>query len=547
MMFSRNAALAPRLRNRFFREGTHMNRITLTLLTIAATADARKFYADDPLLYEPKPRDAGAPKSRKLSDIYDLFSHQFSDLGERQPDPKTKKPPIRARAINTIEDPLQGAWWEQRHYYKRMSRAELQRGPGNTSAPSTRGKWTIVGAKAEGVTPGFQMIDADKRRYFVKFDPLSNPEIATAADQISSKLFYALGYHVPENYLIYFDVNQLELGADVELADAKGKTRKMTQRDLYEILLKVPKNKEGKYRGTASLALPGKPIGPPRYYSTRADDPNDVVPHEHRRDQRGLRLICAWLAHEDSRAINNIDVLATTADGVKYIKHFLLDFGSTLGSASTKANSPRSGLQFFDWTDAAKNFFSLGLHIPYVDFAKYPHLPSVGRFEAKVFDPERWVPEYPNPAFRNALPDDDFWMAKQIMSLRDDEIRAMVETGQYTDPRATEWVTKCLIERRDKIGKVFFAKVLPIDRFRVENGTVAWDDLGGAKEAVTMQWHSFDNETEKRTAMAGATTARMPEASSFLCLEVVRAARPAQKVFVYFRPGGQLVGVEREW
>ena len=522
-------------------------RLFLLIVLVAAAADARKFYADDPLPREPKPRDAGAPKSRKLSDVYDLFSHQFSDLGERQPGKKSGKTPIRAQGINTVEDPLQGSWWERRHYYRRMSLEELKRGPGDARAPSRRGKWTIVGAKAEGVTPGFQMIDAEKRRYFVKFDPLGNPEIATAADQISSKMFYALGYHVPENYLIHFTVDQLELGADVELTDAKGIARKMTERDLYEILLKVPQAKDGRYRGTASLALPGKPIGPPRYYGTRADDPNDVVAHEHRRDQRGLRLMCAWLAHEDSRAINNIDVLATR-DGVKYIQHFLLDFGSTLGSASTKANSPRSGMQFFDWADSAKNFFSLGLHVPYLDFAKYPkNLPSVGRFEAKVFDPERWVPEYPNPAFRNALPDDDFWAAKQIVSLRDDDIRAIVETGQYSDPRATDWVTKCLIERRDRIGKVFFAKVLPLDRFRVSAGALEWDDVSGSKEPVSVQWHAFDNETEKRTAITGAASAKVPDASGFLCAELSRAARPAHKVLVYLRPNAQVVGVEREW
>jgi hypothetical protein len=521
-------------------------RYLLLIVLLAGAAQARKFYADDPLLTEPKPRDAGTPKSRKLSDIYDLFSHQFGELGERQPDPKTKKPPIRAQGINTMEDPLEGSWWNKRHYYKRMTLDELRRGPGNAKPPSTKGKWTIVGAKAEGVTPGFQMIDAEKRRYFVKFDPLSHPEIATSADQISSKIFYAMGYHVPENYLIYFTIDQLELGADVELLDAKGKPRKMTQRDLYEILLKVPKTEDGKYRGTASLALPGKPIGPPRYYGTRADDPNDVVPHEHRRDQRGLRIICAWLAHEDSRAINNIDILATR-DGVKFIEHYLLDFGSTLGSASTKANSPRSGMQFFDWTDSAKNFFSLGFHIPYLDFAKYPKLPSVGRFESKVFRPNEWVPEYPNPAFRNALPDDDFWAAKQVMSLRDDEIRAIVETGEYTDKRATDWVTKCLIERRDKIGKAFFAKVLPLDRFRIADGALAWEDVSGSTEPVQVQWHTFDNETEKRTAIAGATSARVPQSNGFLCAELSRSARPTQKVFVYLRPDGRLVGVEREW
>ena len=526
--------------------------LTLILLTAMLTgaSSARKFYDDDPILREPKRRDVGQLKSRKLSDIYDLFSLQFGDLGQRQPAPNSKKPLISAQGINTIENPFDDAWWQPRHYFRRMTLDELRRGPGNSSTPSTRGKWTIVGVKSEGVTPGFQMLDADNRQYFVKFDPRSNPEMATAADRISSKIFYAMGYHVPENYLIYFKEDQLQLGADVEVASAAGKTRKMTNRDLYEILLKVPKTADGRYRGTASLSLPGQPIGPPQYFGTRSDDPNDVVRHEHRRDQRALRVFCAWLGHEDSRAIHNID-LALQEDGVRFVRHYLLDFGSTLGSASTKSNSVRSGLPFFSWSESAKNFFSLGLHVPYVDFANYPNLPSVGRLESKTFDPERWVPEYPNPAFRNALPDDEFWAAKQVMSLTDAELRAIVETGEYSDPRAAEWVSQSLIARRDKIGKAFFAKVLPLDRFELRGGALAWEDVSRAAGAVNIQWHHFDNQTEQRTAIAGATNAKTPDfsATGFLCAELTRASAPPQKVFVYLRrrEDAQIVGVERTW
>ena len=521
---------------------------------LAATLTAQKFRAGDPLREEPKPRDVGALKSRKLSDYYDLFLHQFGKPGERQPAKKLKQPPIRARAVNTLGEPFDRAWWEPRHYYQPMSIEQLQRGPGDASAPSRDGKWTIIGAKAEGVTPGFQMFDAKKRRYFVKFDPQTNPEMATSADQISSKLAYALGYHVPENYLIYFTEEQLELGENVELADQTGKKRKMTRRDLTEILLKVPRTKDGRIRGTASLGLPGKPIGPPRYFGTRSDDPNDVVPHEHRRDQRGLHVLFAWIAHDDSRSINNLDILADR-EGVKYVKHYLLDFGSTLGSASTKANSPRSGDYFFSWSESAKNLFSAGLRVPYWAFAKYPDYPSIGKFESKIFDPERWVPEYPNPATLNRLPDDDFWMAKQVVNLSDAEIRAIIATGQLSDAKAAEYLAQCLIERRDKIGKVYFAKVLPLDRFVVRDGALAWEDLSarhgfGGGGAVDIQWHRFDNRAGTRTAIPGAQTAQVPAGSDeYLCAELTQRSAPTHKAFVYLRAAGgpQIVGIDREW
>ncbi len=365
-------------------------RITILLLILAiAPAQARKFFDDDPLEREPAPRKADNVKNRKLSDYFDLFSHQFGKAGQLQPE---KGPKIPSGAINTLGEPMQSGWWEKRHYYKTMTNEELVRGPGQGSPPAD-GPLTVISAKTEGITPGFVMLDSQKRRYFVKFDPLTNPEMATSADAITSRLYYALGYNVPQNYIIYFTNERLVLGENVEVKDNKGRPRKMTRHDLFTIMSRVPKTSDGRYRGTASLALPGKPVGPPRYYGTRADDPNDIVPHEHRRDQRALHVPAAWVAHDDSRAINNLDVVAEE-NGVKFIRHFQLDFGSTLGSASQKANSPRSGIYFFDLKQSAANLFSLGLYVPYWQRANFPNFPSVGRFEWKQFDPEKWVPEY---------------------------------------------------------------------------------------------------------------------------------------------------------
>jgi hypothetical protein len=58
-----------------------MKRILLLLLLLSTPGAAKKFYSDDPLLAEPKPKDVGNPKSRKLSDYYDLFMHQFAGPG----------------------------------------------------------------------------------------------------------------------------------------------------------------------------------------------------------------------------------------------------------------------------------------------------------------------------------------------------------------------------------------------------------------------------------------------------------------------------------
>jgi len=537
----------------------------LALLLGPGSLSGRRFYPDDPLQAAPRPRPVTTALSRKLSEYYDFFSNTFAQPGERQAPARL----IPAQEVNTLGEVPDSSWYTNRHYRNPMSLEELARGAGGESAPSLEGPWTVVAAKAEGITPGFTIVDSRRRRYVLKFDPLNNPEITTAADVISSKFFHALGYFVPDNYVVEFDREQLVLGEDVLLRDSLGREHPMTERDLSEVLLNVPRSPNGKYRSIASFYLTGRPLGPFRYYGTRRDDPNDVVPHEHRRDLRGLSVFCAWLGHDDSRSINTLDMLVEAEQprpggvvpGLRYIRHHLIDFGSTLGSASNGANSPRSGHEYvFAWKPAIVQFFTVGVLVPPWARAKYPDLPSVGRFEWEKFDAAGWVPEYRNAAFSNRLPDDEFWAAKQVMAFTDDAIRAIVRTGQYSNPQAEQWIVESLLARRDKIGRAFLSKVLPLDRFAVENGRLLFDDLGVRHRLVssrnyTVQWFRFDNESEAKTPLDGETSFTLPQqiesaaAGQYFAADI-HAGDPKKMVTVYLRkqPGQvEVVGIDRAW
>ena len=72
---------------------------------------------------------------------------------------------------------------------------------------------------------------------------------------------------------------------------------------------------DGTYRAIAARAVPGRPLGGFRYYGTRPDDPNDVVPHEHRRELRALKVFGAWTNLTDMKAGNTLDTLVTTEYG----------------------------------------------------------------------------------------------------------------------------------------------------------------------------------------------------------------------------------------
>ena len=527
----------------------------LLLPLISAGLPARKFFDDDPLMKEPPPVNVEKVLDRRISDYYDFFSNSFAKLGEQNS--KTKF--TRAKAVNTLGDAPDSAWYTQRHYWKTMSMEELVRGPGDQNAPDATGQLTVVKAKTEGISPGFTMEDSKGRRYNVKFDPLTNPEMATAADVIVSKFFHALGYNVPENYIFTFSRQQLVVASSAALTDAKGKRRPITDRDVTELLLKVPRTSDGRYRAVASYYLRGKNVREFRYQGTRQDDPNDVVPHEHRRDLRGLSVFCAWLGHDDSRAINNTDFLVEE-NGIHFIKHYLIDFGSTSGSASIGPNSPRSGQYLFAVKPTAAEFFSLGLYVPKWARAHYPNLPAVGRFEAATFDPETWVPEYRNPAFVNRLPDDAFWAAKQVMAFTDEQIRALVKLGKFSDPRAEKWIADCLIIRRDKIGKAFLPKVLPLDRFAVEDNRLTFEDLAAkhklaAPRDYAVQWSRFDNNTEQKTPLPGETSLRLPGQiqvagdGEYFAADI-RGEDPKKTGTVFLRKNGgnvEVVGVDRTW
>jgi hypothetical protein len=152
------------------------------------------------------------------------------------------------------------------------------------------------------------------------------------------------------------------------------------------------------------------------------------------------------------------------------------------------------------------------------------------------------------------LPTDELWAAKQVVRFTDEEIRAVVETGMYSDPRAVDWITKCLIERRNKIGRTFLAKVLPLDNFRIESGRLAFDDIAAMynyaqQRKYTVRWSTFDNDSEQKADIAGHAGFEVPDSEAAYLVADINAG-DAKTVAVYVRnsPGRtQVVGVERTW
>ena len=304
-----------------------------------------------------------------------------------------------------------------------------------------------------------------------------------------------------------------------------------------------------------------KLLGPFQLFGTRSDDPNDIVPHEHRRDLRGLFVFAAWLNHNFFLAPNTGDVLIVEND-VPVIRHFLIDFTRTLGSGERGAKTAREGNEtMWNRIGGAKNAAGLAIYTPRWMRARYPKIPAVGHFEYETFDPRRWTPNQPLAPFENRLPEDTYWAAKQVMAFSDDNIRAMVETGMYSDQAATEWIARCLAERRDRIGRAYFSAVLPLDNFSVEKERVVFDDLAVKHGFVSprnhsVSWSGFDNISEQHTEMLSAAdpfqippgARALAEGSYFAARIVSDDSETATTVFLRREKDRfQVVGIDRDW
>jgi hypothetical protein len=521
------------------------------------SAASPRFFPDDPIRRVPETQDASGVQPTEISLAYDSLINLFGHPGTREL--------VRAEDLNSIGDVPDSSWFTNRLGAGTMTAAEITRGVNDDTGPAP-GPWTIRSGKGNGVSPGFTILDSRGKRYFVKFDPPGWNELATGAEVVVTRLYHALGYYVPQTNIAYLRPEDLRLAPDATTTGLDGKPRRMRQKDIRSNLDRAARLPDGRYRVIVSEALPGQPLGGFMYVGTRPDDPNDLVLHENRRVLRALRVFGAWVNHTDAKAINSLDTLVTV-DGRKLVRHNLLDFGSTLGSAGIGPRDRRDGYEYIVDVDAALRAMpAFGFAPRGWMFYQYPDYRLIGRFEGTHFDPELWRPRVPNPAFLRARPDDLFWGARLVMRFTDDLIRAAVSAGRYSEPGAEEALTRALIERRNRIGRAWLTGVNPIEHPAIEDGVLTFEnaavtyDFAKPPTSYTAVWSRFDNAMGETTPIgetSGATPIPVPRDlptadGSFVQVDIRADGGPnaswAQPVHAWFRRGGSgwtLVGFQR--
>jgi len=186
----------------------------------------------------------------------------------------------------------------------------------------------------------------------------------------------------------------------------------------------------------------------------------------------------SWLGSWDTKDHQNLDAFMGP-DSAGFVRHNIVDVDAALGAAGGGPKPPIRGWEYtLDWGWAMKRVLTLGFVTePWRKTDENTGIPSAGHFEYTMYDPHAFRTLQPQAAFRERTLGDCYWGAKVVCSFSDAQIRAAVEGAGYDDPKATEFLTKALIERRDKVGRYWFSRVTPADYFQVANGALVFRDL----------------------------------------------------------------------
>lgn len=262
----------------------------------------------------------------------------------------------------------------------------------------------ITKVKDGGTSEGIWAKDSTGRLFIFVFDPPFAPEMTTSAEFIGSTLTRITGYHVPFTFIW---------------------TIEGTGNNLYD----------GR-RAVGTIALDNFKGGW-RYASFAG-----------RREVRALQLVGAWINNVDQTEQNT----GLTIDDQGVIRHYVLDFGASLGSFTFRPQMARLGwTRLFDaWQQFSQPLYDAGIRRVPWEAPYRVHSPAVGYFTAN-FDPDRWQPFYTNMGFLEVTDADRRWAAKRIAQFSDEQIRAVVDLARYSHRSDADHVTSTLIRRRDII------------------------------------------------------------------------------------------------
>jgi hypothetical protein len=384
--------------------------------------------------------------------------------------------------VNSLDETPDSSWFTNRIGFHPMSLEELGRGacsPRLMLDPegSADGTWLIDHGKTDGSSPGFRVNIPGKGKYLFKGEPPDQPERPSAASVIGAAVYDAVGFNTSCEQVVYFRPSLLKLAPGLTHKGNFGAMEPFDQKVVDKILADSP-HRAGLVRMQASAWLPGYLIGPFTYGGTRADDPNDVIPHDDRRELRGGRLLAAWIDHFDAREQNSMDSWMADSHDAKgkpdsspgHVVHYYLDTSDCLGSEwAWEEISRRLGYSYIaDWGDMGRDLVTLGIPVrPWDRVRRAPGEAIFGFFNVKNFEPDHWKNEYPNAAFSRMTERDGAWMARILSHFTPEMVDQLARMGKFSDPVKTTYLASVLRGRLDKILERYLTRLSPLAEVHV--------------------------------------------------------------------------------
>jgi hypothetical protein len=378
----------------------------------------------------------------------------------------------RAEAFNvtSADDVADEAWF--------VSRVKDRMESHGSETPDTSIPWTVVSWQRVNALPVLTIRDAVDREYWLTFDAPAFPELATTVEIVTARLYRAAGYHVPTVSLLRFD-------PDRQLAVAP--------ESLHSSLAELPRDGAGRLRAAAHH-LPGQALGAFSFSGHRADDPADTIPHEQRRELRGLYVVAAWLNHTGLFRGTTIDV--GIQGGTPAVRHYLLGLETALDAAAGgRPKVARTGSEaIWDVGKITGRLLTLGFFaVPWE------------RDRVAEFDPGHWTPSFPNSAFAHHTTRDGYWGAKRVGGISNQQIAAAVWAAQPSDSTRAYALIAMLQARRLATIRHWYSRVTPFEELAIDAAyerTLRFRDLMAGEGLVTPGLRTY----RIRVSWSGVTT-----------------------------------------
>jgi hypothetical protein len=349
--------------------------------------------------------------------------------------------------------------------------------------------WIIDKGKDGGASEGFRVTIPGKGKFLFKADDKDAPEHASAAQTIGLRILHAAGYNVPCDQFVYFKPSVLKLTPGLTWRHNFEAPHPFRQGDVDRILKGSSKRGE-LVRMEVSAWLPGAPLGGFEFQGTRKDDPNDVVPHENRRELRGRRVIDAWIDRVDERQGNTFDTWIADGDGPLdaspgHVVHYSMDTSEAFGDdyASPELTRRLGYSYLWDWGDLGADFITLGARTNVWErVQKTPGEESFVFANVRDFVPDEWKNEYSLAAFSRMTERDAAWAARILARFTPKMLTELAAMADFTKPRETAFLEYLLEGRLHRVLERYLTRLSSIADLHVEANQVCGVDLAELRD-----------------------------------------------------------------